>query len=162
MSGLSNNKSKKITHKAISFNLIIENPTLFDKVKLSSFTNLRHIPHPQALPLRIVQSVGGAASGAGTPGNAAGGAVHQMSVSGQKGLTAGRLAADDYLVYPCLHRRYTGLLSGRPTALVVREGLHQDDAYLGSALPKHQQLFRHQRIKTQRAAHAKVTHALLQ
>ena len=35
------------------FNLIIENPTLFDKVKLSSFTNLRHIPHPQTLFLRI-------------------------------------------------------------------------------------------------------------
>ena len=85
-----------------------------------------------------------------------------MSVAGQKGLTAGSLAADDHLVYPRLHRRRTGLLRGYPAALVAWKGLHQDDVYLGLALPQRQQFFRHQRVETQRAAHAEVAYPLLQ
>lgn len=52
-----------------------------------------------------------------------------MPVAGQKGLTAGHLAADDSLVDPPLNRR-TGLPDGCPASLVAQEGLHQNDAYL--------------------------------
>ena len=111
-------QEKKITHKKSSFISIIENPARFYKAQSRPFARLGHIPHPQALLLRVAQGVGGATGGAGAPGDTAGGAVHQVPVAGQKGLTAGRLAADDHLVDPRLHSRRTGLLGGRPAALV--------------------------------------------
>ena len=59
-----------------------------------------------------------------------------MPVAGQKGLTAGRLAAGDYLVDPCLHCGRAGLLGGCPAALVARERLHQDDARISGLLSR--------------------------
>lgn len=108
---------------------------IFGKAQLTLFTGLSHIPHTQPLLLRVAQSVSGAASGTGAPGNTVGGAVYQMPVSGEKGLTAGRLAADDHLVYHCLYRRCTGLLGECPAVLVTLKRLCQNNTYLRSALP---------------------------
>lgn len=77
-------------HKAISFILIIKNPVQFGKAQLSLFAEPCYVPLLQGLPLHIAQGVCGAASGAGIPSDTAGGAVHQVTTSGQKDLMTGR------------------------------------------------------------------------
>ena len=78
-----------------------------------------------------------------------------MPVAGQKGLTAGGIAAVDNLIDLRFNPRSAGLLGRCPAALVAAERQHQDHPDLRVLLSQVQQFFRNQRIKPQRTAYPK-------
>ena len=80
-----------------------------------------------------------------------------MPVAGQKGLTAGGIAAVDHLIDLGFDPRSTGLLGRCPAALVAAERKHQNHPDLRILPSQIQQFFRDQRIKPQRTAYPEIT-----
>ena len=85
-----------------------------------------------------------------------------MPVAGQKGLTAGGIAAVDHLIDPGFNPRSAGLLGRCPATLVAVERQHQDHPDLRILPSQIQQFFRDQSIKPQRTAYPEITDTLLQ
>ena len=85
-----------------------------------------YIPDFQTVRFRIPQCIRCTTSSSRAVTDAVGRAVNQMTVAGQKALTAGGGAAVDHLIDLRFNPRRLGLLGRRPAALVAAERQHQD------------------------------------
>lgn len=106
------------------------------------------IPYLRPLLLCIPQCIRCTTSESCTVTDAVGRTVHQMPVAGQKGLTAGCVAAVDHLIDPGFNPRSAGLLGRCPATLVAAERQHQNYPDLRILPSQIQQFFRDQRIQT--------------